>query len=312
MIRYLFLRLLRWLPGLLLVLFITYALAFYGAGDPIRLMFLKAPGDVVYDEERIEAIREAYGLDRPFLVQFGDYLSHLLRGDLGRSIISNRPVSDMIRATYPVTLQLGLAATVLLAVIGIPLGVLAGLHHNRWPDNLIVSSVLFFQAVPVFVAGPLLMVLLVLVLKVMKVPWGWKGLLHPQSILPIVLLALGPMAIIVRQTRSAVLEVLSEDYVRTARAKGLPQSMVVIHHVLRPVLTPVITSLGLVMITFINGAIFLEMIFGLPGFGRLSLNSMLDADHPAILGTTLFGTLIVMVSNLLVDLVYPLLDPRIT
>lgn len=308
--RYLIGRFIKWVPSAVIVLFLVYALAFYGAGDPIKLIFLRAPGDVVWSPEQIEALREEAGLDRPFLIQFGDYFWHLLQGNLGNSIISNRPVIDIISAAAPVSIQIGLAATVIMAIIGIPLGVLAGLYQNSWLDNVTVGFALFVWAIPVYVAGPLLLVLLVLVLKIMQVPYGWDGLFSTKAIIPVVVLALAPLALVIRQTRIAVIDVISEDYIRTAYAKGIPQYIVVYRHILRPVLTPVITTLGLIMITMINGAILVETVFGIPGLGYLTVNSIIEVDYPVILAITLIGTFLVMASNLLVDLVYPILDPR--
>ena len=308
--RYLIGRFIKWVPSAVIVLFLVYALAFYGAGDPIKLIFLRAPGDVVWSPEQIEALREEAGLDRPFLIQFGDYFWHLLQGNLGNSIISNRPVIDIISAAAPISIQIGLAATAIMAIIGIPLGVLAGLYQNSWLDNVTVGFALFVWAIPVYVAGPLLLVLLVLVLKIMQVPYGWDGLFSTKAIIPVVVLALAPLALVIRQTRIAVIDVISEDYIRTAYAKGIPQYVVVYRHILRPVLTPVITTLGLIMITMINGAILVETVFGIPGLGYLTVNSIIEVDYPVILATTLIGTFLVMASNLLVDLVYPILDPR--
>lgn len=310
MARYIANRFIKWIPSAVLVLFLVYALAFFGAGDPIKLMFLRAPGDVVWSQEQIEAVRVEAGLDRPFLVQFGDYLWHLAQGNLGNSLISNRPVKDIISAAAPVSIQLGLAATVVMAVVGLPLGVVAALNQNTWFDNLVVAISLFIWAIPVYVAGPLLMVLLVLGLGVMEVPYGWDGLFNSKAIIPVIVMALNPLALVIRQSRAAVIEVLSEDYIRTAQAKGLPRHVVIIRYILRPVLTPVVTTLGLIMITLINGAILVETVFGLPGLGNLTVSSIMDVDYPIILAITLIGTFLVMASNLFVDLTYPLLDPR--
>jgi ABC-type dipeptide/oligopeptide/nickel transport system permease component len=308
--RYLISRIIKWIPSAVIVLLLVYALAFYGAGDPIKLIFLRAPGDVVWNPEQIEALREAAGLDRPFLVQWADYLRHLLQGNLGNSIISNRPVNQIIAAAAPVSLQIGIAATVIMTIVGIPIGVLAALNQNMWLDNAIVAFALFIWAVPVYVAGPLLMVILVLGLEIIQVPYGWDGLFSTKAIIPVIVLALNPLALVIRQTRTAVIEVLSEDYIRTAYAKGIPRHVVVFRHILRPVLTPVITTLGLIMITMINGAILVETVFGIPGLGWLTVNSIIEVDYPVILAITLIGTFLVMASNLLVDVVYPILDPR--
>ena len=310
MARYVMGQFLRWLPSTVIVLLLVYALAFYGAGDPIKLIFLRAPGDVAWSKEQIELIRVSVGLDRPFIVQFGDYLWHLIHGNLGNSLVSSRPVNDIIRAAAPISFQLGVAATILLAVVGVPLGVLAALKQNSWLDNLITAIALFIWAIPVYVAGPLLMVFLVLGLKIMEVPHGWDGILSAKAIIPVLVLALGPLALVIRQARSAVIEVLSEDYIRTAQAKGLPWHVLVSRHIVRPVLTPIITTLGLIMITMINGAILVETVFGLPGLGRLTVKSITDVDYPVVLAITLIGTFLVMISNLLADIICAMLDPR--
>ncbi|MBP7202323.1 MAG: ABC transporter permease [Propionivibrio sp.] len=307
--KYILGRVLRWIPSVLMLLLLIYALVFFGAGDPIKLIFLRAPGDVAYDPERIEAIREAAGLNRPFLVQFGSYVSHIAQGDFGNSLVSGRSVNSMLSAAVPVTLQLGLTAITLLAIVGIALGVVAALNQNKAIDNAIVGFALFIWGIPVFVAGPLIIVLMVLGMG-MDVPFGWSGLFHPKVIVPLLVLGLNPMAIIIRQARTGVLEVLSEDYVRTARAKGLPARIVVFRHILRPVLTPVVSQIGLIVIGTLNNSILIEKVFGLPGLGRLTESAIKDSDYPVILAIVLIFSVVVMLSNLLVDIAYPLLDPR--
>ncbi len=308
--KYILNRLLRWIPTVLAVLFVVYALAFFGAGDPIKLIFLRAPGDVAYDPERIEAMREAAGLNRPFIVQFGDYLLHLMRGDFGNSLTSGRSVGSIIGNAFPITLQLGLAATALLAVIGTALGVIAALNHNRWLDNVISAFALGIWGVPVFVSGPLLMMLFVKVLNIMDVPYGWHGLFDSMVILPLLVLAITPMALIIRQARAAVLEVLSEDFIRTARSKGIPGFTIVIRHIMRPVLTPVVSQLGLIIINMLNNAVLIETVFGIPGLGQLAVTAITTSDYPVILALVFIGSTVVLTVNLLVDIVFPLLDPR--
>jgi peptide/nickel transport system permease protein len=310
MIRYALLRLLLWIPTVLVVLMGVYALAYYGAGDPIKLIFLRAPGDVAYDPVKIEAIREQAGLNRPFIAQFGSYVWNLLQGNFGNSLTSGRSVWRMITAAMPVSMTLGLLTIILTTVIAIPLGVIAALKQNSKLDYLILGSALLLWAIPAYVAGPLLMVLFILILPNASIPYGWGGLFDARIILPLIVLSFQPIALIVRQTRAAVIEVLSEDFVRTARAKGVPRLQLIGKHILRPVLTPVVTQLGLIMITIINGAIFVELVFGLPGLGRLTVKALTDSDFPVVLAITLIGSFLVMISNLLVDLVYPLLDPR--
>lgn len=310
MLIYILRRLLLWIPAVFLVLLGVYALAFFGAGDPIKLIFLRQPGDVAFDPTRIEAIRESAGLNQPFLQQFGNYIWNLLHGNFGNSLVSGRSVGRSIAAAAPVSLQIGLIAIAITAIVAIPLGVIAALRQNTTIDYIILTGALLIWAIPAYVAGPLLMILLLVIFPQANISYGWGGLLDARIILPLIVISFQPIALIVRQTRAAVIEVLSEDFVRTARAKGLPARKIVTRHILRPVLTPVVTQLGLIMITLINGAIFVELVFGLPGLGRLTIQSLLNSDYPIILGVTLIASTMVMLSNLLVDLAYPLLDPR--
>lgn len=310
MFAYILRRLLLWIPSVMLVMLGVYALAFYGAGDPIKLIFLRAPGDVAYDPVKIEAIRDQAGLNRPFIVQFGSYMLNLVQGNFGNSLTSGRSVWAMVSAAAPVSLMLGLCAMVVTAVVAIPLGMIAGMNQNSRLDYSILGTAVTLWAIPAYVAGPLLMVILLIFLPKGSVPYGWGGVFSVKIILPLIVLSFQPIALILRQTRAAVIEVMNEDYVRTARAKGVPEHVVALRHILRPVLTPVVTQLGLIMITIVNGAIFVELVFGLPGLGRLTVSALTNSDFPVILAITLIGSFLVMASNLLVDLLYPLLDPR--
>lgn len=310
MLRYVLTRFAVWIPSVVVVMMAVYAMAFYGAGDPIKLIFLRAPGDVAYNPARIEAIRESAGLNKPFIEQFAYYLWNLAQGKFGNSLYSGRSVWAMVKAAAPVSFQLALCSIIITAVIAIPLGMIAALKQNSRLDYIILGSALFLWAIPAYVAGPLAMVGLMAILPGGKVPYGWGGVFDVRILLPLIVLSFQPIALIVRQTRAAVIEVLSEDFVRTARAKGVPEVIVAFRHILRPVLTPVVTQLGLIMITIVNGAIFVELVFGLPGLGRLTVQALINSDYPVILAITLIGSFLVMASNLLVDVLYPLLDPR--
>lgn len=313
MATFLLIRLLRWSVGLLLILFITYAMMFYGAGDPIRMMFIQEEDFDTEDQIVMDALRKKYGLDEPFLVQFGNYLNKLAQGDWGRSIRLqvDRPVIEIVEFRLPISMQLGFAATVLGAFLGIGLGVLAALYHNRWLDRIIISTVLFINGIPIFVTLPMLMLLLVLQFKLIDVPYGWSGLFHIDAAMPVAAITIGVLPIVVRQARSAMLEVKGQQYVTTARAKGVPESGIILRHMLRPVLTPVVTTLGLVMIGLINGSLFVEYILSIPGFGLLTIEGIKKVDYPIIMAVAVVGTLIIFVSNFLVDIVYPILDPRV-
>jgi len=313
MFRLFLLRFLRWGVGLILILFLTYGMMFFGAGDPIRNMFIDSNEVDYRDPAVMDALRAKYGLDKPFHEQFANYISNLVRGDWGRSIRLevDRPVWDIVKFRINVSMQLGIAATIIAAAVGVPLGVFAAIYHNRWADRLIVSSVMFLTAIPVFVTAPMLLYLLVLVLDVMDVPYGWQGIFSSNVILPVAVISIGPLPIIVRQTRSALLEVMGQQYIRTARAKGLHERTIVLRHMMRPAMTPVVTTLGLLMVTLINGALFVELVFNIPGFGLLTIESIRLVDYPIIMAVTVIGTMIIFVSNFLVDLMYPILDPRL-
>lgn len=311
MLKHILYKLARWIPSAFLILLAIYALLFFGAGDPIKLMFLRMPGDIAWNPVRIEAMREGLGLNRPFLVQFFDYMKNLLQGNLGNSLLSARSVNDMVKVAAPVSVQLAATAMIIMAIIGIPLGIIAAVKKNTWVDHLIEGVALAFWAVPTYVAGPLLVIFLVGTLKVMDVPYGWDGLLSLKAIIPLAVLSMRPSSIIIRQTRSAILNVMGEDYIRTAKAKGISNFLVLTRHMLRPVLTPIVTSLGLVIANLIQGNILLEVVFGIPGLGRLVANATIDADYPVVLAVVLIGSFLVMATNLIVEILYPILDPRV-
>jgi peptide/nickel transport system permease protein len=262
-------------------------------------------------EAQIEEQRERYGLNDPFFVQFYNYIRNVMQGDLGISITENREVLPMIVNRFAVSAQLGLIAVVALIALGIPLGIIAARKHNTPLDYLIVGGSLFIRTVPVYVLAPLILWLFVLKIPLIDVPRGWRGMFDTNVILPAILLMLFPLAVVIRQMRASMLEVLGNEYVRTARAKGLSEYRVTVNHVLRNALTPVTTELGLVVTGLITGSIFVESIFGIPGYGRLAVDALLRRDYPLMLGCTLFGAFLVMISNLIVDLIYPLLDPRV-
>ena len=312
MLKYAAVRVASIVPLLFVTLLIVFTLGKLAPGDPIELMYMQpATEGERLTRDQIAEQRRRYGLDRPAWIQFADYVGRTLRGDLGTSITQNRPVLPMILRVFPISAQMGLLAMALLAAVAIPMGILAALKQNTAVDYLIVGGSLFLQTVPVYVLAPLLLLLLVLQLDVIDVPRGWQGLFSTNVILPVLLLMLYPLAVVVRQMRAALLDVLTNDYVRTARAKGLKEPRVIAGHVLRNALAPVATQLGLIVTGLVSGSLFLDVIFGIPGFGQLSVNALNQRDYPLIMGCTLFGAFLVMVSNLIVDLIYPLLDPRV-
>lgn len=313
MLKYITIRLAIAFPTFLAVMLITFTLTAISPFDPVAIMMSQQEGslDALQKEEVIERIRKQYGLDDSYLVQFSKYVQRVAQGDLGISVNGQRNVLRAAVKTFPIALQLGAAAALLTSLVGIPLGALAALKQNSWIDYLIVGTTLVFRSLPVFVLAPLLLVLFVLVLGIMKVPRGWDGLFSTKTILPIFILMLAPLPIVVRHTRQAVLDIFAQDYVRTAKAKGLPMWMIIGRHILRNALIPVVTSLGFITESLIVGSIFLDNIFAIPGFGKLAEDAYRGFDYPLILGVVMFTSLAIIIMNLLVDLVYPFLDPRI-
>lgn len=285
---------------------------FYGAGDPVKRMFIDNDFGEEADAAAMLAIRAKYGVDKPFLQQFTGYISNIVKGDWGNSMREKRPVWNMVRAKLPISMQIGLVSVILSVFAGVPLGILSALNHNNFIDKSIVGLNVFVNAIPIYVTGPAMLLLLVVGLDWIDVPFGWKGIFQQQVILPIIVLTLGPLPTIIRQTRAGLLEVMRQDYIRTAHAKGLKKERIMFRHMLRPVLTPVATCVGIILIQVVNGSLFVEQIFGIPGFGKLTIQGVQTVDYPIIMATVIVSALIVMVGNMLVDLSYPLLDPRIT
>ena len=302
-------RLLFSVPVILAVFFVTFTLGFYAPGDPLQIIFDvdEMPADPVI----LARLRKIHGLDRPYAVQLGDYIGRFLSGNWGKSLFTEQPIQRTIRRAMPISAQLGAAATVALVVVGIPLGALAAAKQNSMVDYWIVSFSIAVRSIPVFVLAPMLLILFVLWLDIMKTPVGWNGIFSHKAILPVFLMAAGPLLVVVRQTRSGVLEVMGQTYVRTARAKGLRERLVLSRHVVKNAMLPVLTSMGLIMSSLITGALFVELIFAIPGFAGLGIRSFQTRDYPMILATTTIGAGIIIIANLLVDLGYAMVDPRV-
>jgi ABC-type dipeptide/oligopeptide/nickel transport system permease component len=309
MLHYLLIRILYFIPTLLFVTLFTFALGFYGPGDPIRVLMKENWSD----EETYQLLRRKYGFDRPFLVQYADWVSHAVRGDFGRSVIRGAvPVRDLLFPALKVSAQIGLVALLCLFLVGVGLGSLAAIYQNTWLDHLIVGGSIVLQSVPVFVLAPMLMILFVLQLRLLKTtPAGWDGIFSAKVILPVFLLTGVALLAVVRQTREAVIDIRSSDFVRTARAKGLSEWIILWRHILRNALTPVVTTLGLLASWLITGSIFIETIFSIPGFGSLYYGALKTRDYHVLISTTLIAALVIMLANLVVDLTYGLLDPRV-
>ena len=303
MTRYLLLRLVGIVGVIWLIGTITFFLMHAIPGGPWDETKGSLPPEVK------ENISRKYGLDRPLAEQYLGYWANLLQGDLGIPYSSpTETVTSLIARSWPVSVQLGSYAVILAFLLGLPLGLIAALRQNSWIDHLATALATFGLVTPNFVLAILLIWLFSRTLGWLPVG-GWDSPKH--MILPVVTFALGPMAITARYTRTAILEVLHSDYIRTARAKGLLNRTVVVRHLLRNALIPMITVLAPMAGLLVTGSIFVESIFRVPGIGRFFSQSIFQRDYPLIMGLTLFYSLIVAIAFLITDLLYVAADPRI-
>lgn len=295
-------RLLSVLSVVFGVLLLTFLLIHLVPGDPVEVML----GESATAADSA-ALREELGLTQPLMVQFGHYIKKLAQGDLGRSIHTNTPIATLIQARYPATVKLALLSLALGVLIGVPMGIFAALHAGHWQDFVITIISVRFSAMPAFWLGPLLMLLFAVWL-------GWlpvSGMEHPASIvLPALTLGFGLSAILTRMTRTSLLEVLNDDYIRTARAKGLSERSVIVKHALRAALLPIITIVGLQMGSLLAGTVITETIFSWDGIGRLLVESIEKRDYPVTQACVLMIALSYVLINLVTDILYRLADPR--
>ncbi len=303
MIRYVGLRLLLALPALWLILTMVFLLAHIVPGDPVQQML--GEGARVED---LQQLRHALGLDLPLPIQYARYITGVVHGDLGESFRFQKPVVGVVVSHYPATLELAAVALFVCAAIGIPAGMLAAERRGRTTDHAIGVFTLFGLSVPNFALGPVLILVFSVILGWLPVS-GRGGVLH--LILPAVTLGAALAAILTRMVRTSVVEELSSDYVRTARAKGLPESAVLFRHAFRNALTPILTILGLQFGTLLAGTIVTESIFSWPGIGRLAVQAIQARDYPLLQGCILLIAVSYVVVNLLTDVVCALVDPRV-
>ncbi|MDP7638261.1 MAG: ABC transporter permease [Candidatus Hydrogenedentes bacterium] len=311
--QYIIRRLLQIVPVLLIVTFMVYALMLAIPGDPVRA--LVGPGEAL-DEVQLDLLRKQYNLDKPVVVQYGIWLGKILVGDLGRSTQYQRPVAQELGPRAWVTLQFGMAAWVLGVIIAVPAGIISAVYRGRAVDYIATIVSIGGVAIPNFWFG-------IMAILLFGVTLGWlpargyvsifedpvNGLRH--MILPAFALGITSSALVMRQTRSAMLEVLAQDYVRTARAKGMPESIVIGIHALRNALLPVVTVFGLQTGRVFAGAVVIETLFGIPGMGNFMVQAIFARDFAVVQGAVLLMALAVLGANLATDLVYAWLDPRI-
>jgi len=303
MSRFILRRLLLSVPTLFGVLVVAFLLLYVAPGDPVTAMIGERA-----DSATIARLRVELRLDDPLPVRFGHYVGQIVKGDLGRSYITNRPITRDIRERFPKTLQLAAAAMLFAALTGIGLGVLSARNPGGWADRLALGVAYLGISFPVYWVGLLLILLFAVTLHLLP-PSGYEGLRF--LILPALALGMRSVAFLARVTRSAMLDALSADYVRTARAKGVAERMVTMRHALRNALIPIVTVLGLDFGSYLTGSILTETVFSWPGLGRYVVNAISRRDLPAIQGTVLFLSVVFVLVNLIVDLAYAKTDPRV-
>jgi peptide/nickel transport system permease protein len=311
MLRFLLARLAATIPVLLLVAVFVFLLLRLTPGDPAAVI----AGDSATTEQ-IERIRESLGLNRPLLAQFGIWIGSVLRGDLGESFFFRMPVTQLIAQRIEPTLALALCTIVLAVAVAVPLGVLAAWRHGGWIDRALMGFSTLGFSIPVFVLGYLLIWLVSMHLGWLPVQ-GYRRLAEGfgpfirHLILPSITLSVIYIALIARVTRAAVSEALTEDFVRTARAKGLPEWRVLIRHALADAAVPIVTVIGIGLALLIGGVVVTESVYAIPGLGRLTVDAVLARDFPTIQGVILLFSVAYVLINLAIDLTYLVLDPRI-
>ena len=301
MAKYVVKRVLLAVATLFLICFITFFAMNAIPGGPFN-------GEKAKSEAVMQVLNERYGLDKPVGVQFINYMKNLLHGDFGVSLKTGRDIGQTIMESFKVSATLGLRAVLVALICGLVLGCIAALERNKWPDHIIIFFVTLFTAMPSFVAASLLLLVFCIQLGWFPV-WSTSS---PSYVLPVLALSLSPMAYITRLTKTSMLDVLGQDYVRTARAKGVRPVKVIFIHALRNALIPVITYLGPLIASILTGPLVIEKIFTIGGLGSKFVDSITNRDYPMIMGTTIFLAFIMVLMNLISDLVYKLVDPRIT
>jgi ABC-type dipeptide/oligopeptide/nickel transport system permease component len=298
-------RLLWAVPVLFVISVLVFVILRAAPGDPVDTLLGQR-----YDDEVAARLRDKYGYDDPLPVQYVKYMSNLFRGDLG---VSTRHqdfrVTEVILPKLWISSQIGAMALVITFLLGIPIGILAAVSRGTFRDPLIIGTWLGFDAVPAFVAIPILQWLFALHLGWVNL--RWEGVVSPNIILPVLIISIPGVAGVARFMRASIISVMDEDYVRTARAKGLPERTVVLTHITRNALLPMVTVIGLSLPGIAAGSLFVELYFGIPGIARESLDAVLAPDFDVVLALVLLGSTLFVAANIVVDIAYAFVDPRV-
>ena len=303
-----------------IVLWIMTLIVFFAMrllpGDPLKIFMGQQAASGAMSEEAMQGFRHEYGLDKPVIVQYFDWIGGVFEGNLGKSIYYHQNINDLLKQRFPITLHLGIEAFILSNVIGILLGIFAGIRRGTWIDTASTTLANIGITIPIFWLGILLIYTLGLRLNWLPI-YGYTSPLKDfwmsmrQSVMPVFCLAITGMAYTARQTRSAMLEVIRQDYIRTAWAKGLPERFIIVKHALKNSLIPVITLMGIGLGMVFGGAVLVENVFAIPGIGRMLTQAVFAEDYVVVQSGTLVIAAIIIIINLIVDISYGWFDPRI-
>ena len=307
MLKYTIKRLLQLIPTLIIVSFIVFSMVRLIPGDPITLLYgLSESGGA--DEEYLDYMRDQYGLNDPLVVQYANWIGKIFKGDLGTSLYTHKPIITELANRYKNTIILAVGGTVVGSLVGMVFGIIAAINHNKFGDNVIMVFSMLAVSTPSFFLAMLLMLIFSL-----KLGWlpslGLKG--PAYAVLPILTLGLGAVGMISRTTRSSMLDVINQDYIRTSRSRGIANNKIVFVHALRNALIPVLTAIGLRFGHLLAGAALVETVFSIPGLGRFMVDGISNRDYPVVQSTVLIFAVTFVVVNTIVDLLYGLADPRV-
>ena len=303
MLKYTIKRILQLIPMLLILSVIVFLMVRMIPGDPVKNML-----GIDVPQEMVEIERERLGLNDPYIVQYGRFLKELLHGDLGTSIITGNPVSQELANRYPVTLIIAFGGIVVASVIGVLVGIIAAVNHNRFWDSFISALSMLAVSTPSFFLGLILMMIFTLNLNLLP---SMGDITPARLVLPIVTIGTQAVGLIARTTRSATLDILSQDYIRTSRSRGIPSMIIIFSHVLKNAMIPILTAIGLRFGSMLAGSAIVETVFSINGVGRFVVDSVSKNDYPAVQGCILVLAVTFVVVNTLVDLIYAFIDPRI-
>jgi peptide/nickel transport system permease protein len=315
MVSYIIRRILHSLIVVIVVTIVIFLALRLLPGDPLYTLISRSESSE-FSQEQLDLIRHEVGLDRPLIIQYFTWVGGVFQGDLGTSIMNHTSVSDEIVRRLPISAYLGILALILGIIIGVPLGIISAVRRGTWIDTIVTTLANIGVCVPIFWLGIMLVFIFALRMKLLPVmgftpPFENFGLSLKQIIMPVACLAIGPVAGNARQTRSIMLEVLRQDYIRTAWSKGLRERTIILRHALKNGFIPLLTFMGLWVSVIAGGSVLIEQVFNIPGMGRLAVDSLFKLDYPYVQGVVLVIAIIIVVTNLIIDISYGWFDPRI-